>query len=89
MGNQTLCRRFAKRLDALRAQDLFDHATLLHYRDLLQVRLERAIGRALREGTAVTEGGCFSAGVTLCHDIYPFNTMIPDERPFWGQGILP
>jgi hypothetical protein len=34
----------------------------------------------------VTEGGCFSAGVTLCHDIYPFNTMIPDERPFWGAG---
>jgi hypothetical protein len=46
---KNLCSRFAEGLDALRAQDLLDHATLLHHRDLLQVRLERAIGGALRE----------------------------------------
>ena len=46
---QTLSRRFTECFDALGAQRLLDHATLLHYRNLLQVRLELAIGCMLRE----------------------------------------
>lgn len=68
MEKQTLCRRFAERFDAFGAQRLFDHASLLHYRNLLQVRFERAVGCMLRERSFVSEGGCFTAGVTLSHD---------------------
>jgi hypothetical protein len=46
---QTLSRRFAERFDALGAQYLLDHATLLHYGNPLQIRFECAIGCALRE----------------------------------------
>lgn len=44
---QTLSRRFAERFDALGAERLLDHATLLHYRNLLQIRFEFTIGCVL------------------------------------------
>ena len=77
MEKQTLSRRFAERLDALGAQRFLDHAALLHNRNLLQVRFERAVGCVLRERALVSEGGCFTAGVTLSHVMVPFLTMIP------------
>ena len=94
---QTLCRRFAECFDALGAQRLLDHTTLLHYRNLLEVGLKRAIGCMLREWTAVAEGGCFTAGVTFSHVRYPFSTMIPmlaqsvskGNASFQRHGILP
>ena len=69
--------RFAERLDALGAQDLLDEATLFHYRNLLQVRLELAVGCAQGERAAMPEGGCLAAGVTFSHVIDPFRTMMP------------
>jgi hypothetical protein len=48
-GKQTLSRRFAERFDALGAHSLFDHASILHDRNLLQIRFECAIGCMLRE----------------------------------------
>ena len=46
---QTLIRRFAECFDALGAQGLLDKTALLHHRNLLEVWLKRAIGRALGE----------------------------------------
>ena len=46
---QTLCRRLAECFDALGAQYLLDQAALLHYRNLLEVGLKRAIGCMLGE----------------------------------------
>ena len=48
-GKQTLSRRFAECFDALGAQGLLDETALLHHRNLLEVGLKRAIGRALGE----------------------------------------
>lgn len=67
-----LRRRFAERLDALGAENLFDHPSFFHHRHLLQVGLERAIGGALRERTIVTEGGRFAAGTAFSHFEHPF-----------------
>ena len=69
--------RFAERLDALGTQDLLDETTLFHHGNLLQVRLELAVGCAQGERAAVSEGGCFAAGVTFSHLIDPFRTMMP------------
>ena len=75
--------RFAERLDALGTQDLLDETTLFHHGNLLQVRLELAVGCAQGERAAMPEGGCLAAGVAFSHGIDPFRTMIPLGRlPF-------
>jgi hypothetical protein len=97
MEKQTLIRRLAECFDAFGAQYLLDHATLLHDRNLLQIRFECAIGCMLGERALVTEGGCFTAGATF-HVGCPFNTMIPVlalsvcrrvNSSFQRHGILP
>jgi hypothetical protein len=50
----------------------------------LQIRFECAVGRAQGERAVVSKGGCFTAGVTLSHDMDPFLTMIPEN---WGNII--
>ncbi len=72
-----LSRRFAESLNALGAQRLLDHTTLLHHCHLLQVRFELTVGCAKGKRTVVTEGSCLAAGIALSHVIDPFRTMIP------------
>jgi hypothetical protein len=94
---RTLIRRFAEGFDTLGAQRFLDHATILHDRNLLQIRFECAIGCMLGERTFVTKGGRLTAGVTLSHVRDPFSTMIPMPAPgmskgkasFQRHGILP
>jgi hypothetical protein len=66
-GKKTLRRRFTECFDTLGAQRLLDQATLLQYRNLLEVGLERAIGGTLGERAVVTEGGCLAAVITFRH----------------------
>jgi hypothetical protein len=88
-GKQTLIRRLAECFDALGAQRLLDHATVLHDRNLLQIRFECAIGCVLRERAFVTKGGCFTAGVTLSHvEILSYNDS-GVKASFQRHEILP
>ena len=48
-GKRTLIRRFEEGFDTLGAQRFLDHATILHDRNLLQIRFECAIGCMLGE----------------------------------------
>ena len=80
--------RFAECLNALGAQDLLDQTALFHDGNLLQVRLELAVGCAQGERAAVPEGGCLAAGVTFSHVIDPFRTMMPlGQLPFKGRAF--
>jgi hypothetical protein len=74
-SENNLRRRFAERLDALGAQGLPDQAALFQDGNLLQVRLELAVGCAQGERAAVSEGGCLAAGVTFSHvdESFPYD----------------
>jgi hypothetical protein len=79
--------RLAERLDALGAQGLLDQAALFHHGNLLQIRLELAVGCTQGERAAVSEGGCLAAGVAFSHLINPFRTMMPmGQLPFTKAG---
>ena len=82
MREDELRGRLAERLDALGAQGLLDHAALFQNGNLLQIRLERAVGRALRERAAVPEGGALAAGVAFSHvdESFPYDDT--DVKPF-------
>jgi hypothetical protein len=69
--------RFAERFDAFGAQGFLDQAALFHQGNLLQVRLELAVGCTLGERAAVPEGGRLAAVVAFSHLMNPFRTMIP------------
>jgi hypothetical protein len=81
-GKTNLSRRFAQRFDALGAQRLLDQPPVFHDGHLLQVRFERAVGGAQGEGTVMTEGGRFAAGIALCHFENPFSYNDADDASF-------
>jgi hypothetical protein len=91
VSENKLRRRFAERLDALGAQGLLDHAALFQHGNLLQIRLELAVGCAQGERAAVSEGGCLAAGVAFSHfdESFPYDDAEGVSRLFQGQGILP
>lgn len=82
VSENNLRRRFAERLDALGAQGLLDETALFHHGNLLQVRLELAVGCTLGERAAVSEGGCLAAGVTFSHvdESFPYDDT--NVKPF-------
>ena len=67
--SETLGGGLAERLDALGAEHFMHRAALLHHNRLLQVGLEGAIGRALREGAVMSEGCGFATVCAFCHEI--------------------
>jgi hypothetical protein len=77
MENKRLSRGFTQCFNALGAQRLFYQSALLHHRNLLQIRLELAVGRDLGERAVMTESGRLSAGVALSHLMDPFLAMSP------------
>ena len=58
--------------DALGAERLLDHATVLHYRNLLEVRLVSPVGFPVGEGYIVSESCGFSTMSALSHLELPF-----------------
>jgi hypothetical protein len=84
-----LRRRFAERLDALGAQGLLDHAALFQYGNLLQIRLELAVGCAQGERAAVSEGGCLAAGVAFSHfdESFPYDDADGSIAFFKGRAF--
>jgi hypothetical protein len=70
----------AQSLDALGAQQLVYHTTLLHNDCLLQIRFVRAVGGTLGERAIVTEGSCFTAVCAFSHFLAAsFLAIIPGE----------
>jgi hypothetical protein len=81
--------RFAERLDALGAQGLLDHAALFQHGNLLQIRLELAVGCAQGERAAVSEGGCLAAGVAFSHfdESFPYDDTDGSVALFKGRAF--
>jgi hypothetical protein len=89
LSENNLRRRFAERLDALGAQGLLDHAALFQHGNLLQIRLELAVGCAQGERAAVSEGGCLAAGVAFSHfdESFPYDDTDGSIAFFKGRAF--
>ena len=60
---------FRQRLDALRAQELSHHLTILEHPDVLDIRAEEALCPPLGVADVVPHLGSFAAVFTLRHDL--------------------
>jgi hypothetical protein len=77
-----LRRRFTECFDALGAQRLLNQTTLLHHRNFLEIRFERAVGGTLGERAVVTEGGCLAAVIAFSHRDISFPCNNSNKSPF-------
>jgi hypothetical protein len=89
-----LRRRFTECFDALGAQRLLNQTTLLHDRNFLKIRFERAVGGTLGERAVVTKGGCLAAVIAFSHrdTSFPYNNSnkspFPKARHFTIESSL-
>jgi hypothetical protein len=62
--------------NAFCTKDFLDLVPVFNHSNFLQIRLKRAIGCSQRKTAVMTEGRSFATGVTLCHFVFPFLTII-------------
>ncbi len=65
--------RFYDSAYATSAQNFSDFASILKYRDLLQIWSKFTVGRSHRKAAIVTKGRRLPTFFTLCHNKDPFN----------------